>query len=195
MIPRKYLDKLLSALQTALGGALRAVYLTGSAAVGSYRRGTSDLDVLVAVDGAERAALERVVASCAHDVLPCPATKLELVVYTVDALVAPGARPRWSLNFDTGASVHHVGWEPDREPAHWFVLDLAFANRHAVPLLGPPARTLIGDPGSDAVTRAFAEMLAWFEANEPQALPVARTRAEQWRRTGTFVPKPGLPSA
>jgi hypothetical protein len=70
-------------------------------------------------------------------------------------------------------------------------LDLAFARRHAVPLYGSAS---IGDPGDEAVSRAFDEMLEWFEANEPEALPVARDRAEHWRQTGTFKPKPGLPS-
>jgi hypothetical protein len=32
-------------------------------------------------------------------------------------------------------------------------------------------------------------MLDWYAANEPDALPVARDRAERWRRTGTSKPK------
>jgi hypothetical protein len=194
VVPRKYLDNLALALEAALGGSLRAIYLTGSAAVGAYRPGTSDLDVLVAVESAEHAALERVVASCSHEALPCPARKLELVVYELAALAAPGERPRWSLNFDTGAGEHQLGFDPDAEPSHWFVLDLAFARRHAVPLAGPPARELIRDPPRAAVDRAFTEMVEWFEQNEPDGAVVARMRAEHWRATGTFLPKPGLPS-
>jgi hypothetical protein len=190
-IPRTYLDKLTGALEGALGEALRGVYITGSAAVGAYRPGSSDLDVLVAVEGASRAALERVVASCAHEVLPCPAAKLELVVYEVDELASPGVPPRWSLNFDTGESTHQLDWDPATQPSHWFVLDLAFAARHARPLLGS---AVIGSPPGEAIGRAFDEMLEWFEANEPEALPMARQRAEHWRRTGTFLAKPGLPS-
>jgi Nucleotidyltransferase domain len=187
----RYLDGLTSALHNALGTSLRAVFLTGSAAVGAYRQGSSDVDVLVAVENADREALERVVETCAHEVLPCPATKLELVVYELDALAAPGRRPRWSLNFDTGESAHQVDWDPQTQPSHWFVLDLAFAHRHAVPLYGSAA---IGDPGDEAVDRAFDELVEWFDANEPEAAPVARDRAEHWRQTGNFKPKPGLPS-
>jgi nucleotidyltransferase-like protein len=187
----QYLDGLTTGLHNALGESLRAVFLTGSAAVGAYRPGSSDVDVLVAVDGARHDALERVVGMCAHDVLPCPATKLELVVYELDSLASPGWPPRWSLNFDTGESAHQVDFDPETQPAHWFVLDLAFAHRHAVALYGEAE---IGDPGDAAVERAFDEMLEWFEANEPEALPMARDRAEHWRRTRTFKPKPGLPS-
>ena len=187
----QYLDGLTNAVREALGASLRAVYLTGSAAVGAYRQGSSDVDVLVAVDGAGRAALERVVALCAHEVLPCPATKLELVVYEVDTLAAPGAHPHWSLNFDTGESTRQVDFDPGTQPPHWFVLDLAFAHRHAVALHGS---AVIGDPGAAAVDGAFDAMIEWFEANEPEAASVARERAEHWRATGNFKPKPGLPS-
>ena len=191
MVPRNYLDNLTGRLRAALGDALRAVYLTGSAAVGAYRPGSSDLDVLVAVDGADRAALERVVATCSHEALPCPAAKLELVVYEAAELARPHVPPRWSLNFDTGESTHQVDYDPATQPAHWFVLDLAFASRHAVALYGSAS---IGTPSDDEIGQAFAEMIEWFEENEREAAPVARARAEHWRTTGDFAPKPGLPS-
>ena len=181
----------MSALGPALGDSLRAVYITGSSAVGAYRHGSSDIDVLVAVEGASRARLEDVVRACGHDVLPVPATKLELVVYEIDELAAPHVPPRWPLNFDTGESAHQVDWDPSTQPSHWFVLDLAFAAKHAKPLMGSAA---IGAPPRDAVARAFDEMLEWFEHNEPEALPTARIRAEHWRKTGGFMTKPELPS-
>jgi hypothetical protein len=194
MLPPIYLDHLMSALDGAFGNSLNAAYISGSAAVGAYQAGTSDLDVLVAVDVAERSALDRIVATCSHEALPCPATKLELVVYEAAALASPGRRPRWSLNFDTGAGVHHVGFDPDAEPAHWFVLDLAFARRHAGPLLGPPPATLIGEVSDDAIEQALEQMVRWYELNEPAGVDVARQRARHWRLTGNFAPKPGLPS-
>jgi hypothetical protein len=189
--PRNYLDKLLSALGPALGDSLRAVYITGSTAIDAHRPGSSDIDVIVAVEGASRDDLERVVRDCAHDVLPVPATKLELVVYEVGELAAPHLPPRWSLNFDTGESTHQVDWDPAAQPSHWFVLDLAFASKHAQPLFGS---AVITSPPRDAVARAFEEMLEWFSDNEPAALPAARTRADHWRHTGEFMPKPELPS-
>ena len=194
MLTRSYLAQLISALIDTFGNALNAVYITGSAATGAYRPGVSDVDVLVAIDFAERSALDRVVATCSHEALPCPATKLELVVYEAPALASPSSRPRWSLNFDTGAGVHHVGFDPDAEPAHWFVLDLAFARRHAQPLLGPPPATLIGEVSDDAIEHALEQMVSWYELNEPAGAEVARERARHWKLSGNFTPKPGLPS-
>lgn len=193
LAPLLYVEALVAALEAALAGALRAVYLSGSAAVGAYRPGSSDVDVLVVAEPADRARLEAVVARCSHEALPCPATKLEMVVYEPGALAAPGESPRWSLNFDTGAGVRQVDFDPDTQPAHWFVLDLAFARRHAVALLGPPPDELIGDPGDAAVSAAFADMVEWYEANEPgEGATLAALRARHWAATGTFAAKPDL---
>jgi hypothetical protein len=143
-------------------------------------------------DSADRARLDALVATCSHEALPCPAKKLELVVYEPDALATPGERPRWSLNFDTGAGVRQVDFDPATQPAHWFVLDLAFARRHAVALIGPPPRELIGDPGDAAVSAAFADMVAWYEANEPgEAAALTALRARHWAATRTFAAKRG----
>src|SRR4051794_31913048 len=187
---REYLDHLSRRLQKALGDKLSAVYLTGSTAVGAHRPGASDIDVLVVVERAERDALERVVELCAHEALPCPAEKLELVVYERSGI----ADTRWSLNFDTGRATHHVGFDPSAEPEHWFVLDLAFAREHAQPLIGPPRDELIPPVSNAQIEHALVELVAWFEANEPEGASVARRRAEHWRNTGEFAPKTGLPS-
>jgi hypothetical protein len=191
LVPLLYVEELKAALDAALAGALRAVYLIGSAAVGAYRPGVSDLDLLVVAEPADRVRLDAVVSRCSHEALPCPATKLELVVYEPAALAEPGERPRWSLNFDTGAGVRQVDFDPATQPAHWFVLDLAFARRHALALLGPPAAEMIGDPGDAAVSAAFADMVDWYEANEPGAgATVAALRARHWAATRTFAAKP-----
>lgn len=184
-----YLGLLTQRLQGVLDESLRGVYLTGSAAVGAYRQGKSDVDVLVVAEPAERGSMELIVERCSHEQLPCPATKLELVVYEPAALADPGERPRWSLNLDTGATEHHVGFDPGAEPAHWFVLDLAFARRHAVARLGPPAAELIGDPGDDAVRAAFRDLVDWYRRNEPGEAARAARRARHWEATGEFAPK------
>jgi hypothetical protein len=184
-----YLKKLTLALKRALEPSLRGVYLSGSAAAGAFRPGDSDVDVLVAVDAAHAAQLDALVTSCSHAALPCPAAKLELVVYELAALKDPGGAPQWSLNFDTGPGVNQVDHDPASQPSHWFVLDLAFARRHGVPLLGPPAVELIADPGEAALRLAFAEQVAWYERHEPAAAELAARRARHWLATGEFASK------
>ena len=106
---------------------LDAVYLVGSAAQGAYEHGRSDVDVIAVTTRPSSRAEKEALAEAAES-LPCPARKLELVVY------ARGAE-RHELNVNTGELVH---FDPDDDPAFWFVLDRSIAEQHAVPLLGPP---------------------------------------------------------
>jgi hypothetical protein len=163
-------------------GAARAVYLIGSAALGAYEAGRSDLDVLVVVD-APLSPQERdgIVARCSHDALPCPARKLELVVYTAEQVAAPARDQRWELNLNTGAGEPlHAGADPAAEPWHWFVLDLAQAREHAVALHGPPAAELIGEVPRELALEALGDAVAWYARNEPGE-PAFLAAARAWR--------------
>jgi hypothetical protein len=184
-----YLNELTRRLDNIL--ASRAgVYLIGSAAVGAYRPGASDLDVIAAADAVGEDAVEAILARCSHEALPCPARKLELVVYEWDALARPGERPRWTLNFDTGKGERHVGRDPVQEPPHWFVLDLAFARRHAVTLAGPPATDAIGAIPDELIRSALADAVAWYAEHEPgEPARLAARRARHWQATGEFATK------
>jgi hypothetical protein len=189
---QEYLDGLLERLRTTLGADLEAVYLIGSAALGAYRPGRSDLDVY-AVTRAEVGpdVLRRVAGECSHSALPCPARKLELVVLPAAEATRPSSRPRWQLNLNTGAGMaDHVGLEPEAEPAFWFVLDLALAHAHAVALHGPPAGELIGAPERELVAHAQSEAVAWYARHEPGPAAVqAACRAWLWHETGRFASK------
>ena len=189
------MDAAARAYVTELGRRLasaRAVYVIGSAALGAYDPASSDLDALVVVD-APLSAAERdaIVARCSHDALPCPARKLELVVYTAEQAAAPSRGQRWELNLNTGRDEPlHAGADPSAEPWHWFVLDLAQAREHAIALHGPPARELIGEVPRDLVKGAMGEALAWFAREEPgEQLVLAAARAWRYAEEGVFTPK------
>ena len=173
----EYLDALVARL-----GNTRAVYLIGSAALGAYEPGRSDLDVLVVVDapvGDEERG--RIVSSCSHEALPCPARKLELVVYTADQAAAPARDQRWELNLNTGADEPlHAGTDPSKEPWFWFVLDLAQAREHAIALHGQPARDLVGPVPRALALEALADAVAWYAHNEPGE-PAFLAAARAWR--------------
>ena len=181
----------LAELTARLAGA-RAVYAIGSYALGAYVPGRSDLDVLVVVDAPlEAAERDAIVARCSHDALPCPARKLELVVYTPEQLAAPGRDQRWELNLNTGAGTPlHAAADPAAEPWFWFVLDLAQARDHAVVLHGPPASDLIGPVPRDVVVAAQADAVAWYARHEPgEPALLAAARAWRYAEEGVFSPK------
>src|SRR5262245_66685819 len=77
-----YLAELVDRVRRAAGAGLVGVYAGGSYALGAYAPGRSDLDVAVVVrDAASRALQDELVDTLRHEALPCPARRLQLVVY------------------------------------------------------------------------------------------------------------------
>ncbi|HYK06303.1 MAG TPA: nucleotidyltransferase domain-containing protein [Gaiellaceae bacterium] len=170
-----YLDRLVEVLRRA--APTGAVYLLGSAALGDYEHGRSDVDV-VAVTSRSLSLDERHALAAAVEQLPVPARKLELVVY-------PQGSDRWELNLNTGG---HVGVDADAEPSFWFVLDRAIAEQHAVPLAGPPWSEHFAPEPPEAIEAALDEAAAFDGWDEP-ARELAAARAQVWRETGRWVSK------
>lgn len=172
-----YLDRLVAALVDA--APIEAVYLVGSAALGAYEHGRSDVDV-VAVTGRSLSHDERRALAAAVEAIPVPARKLELVVY-------PLGSDRWEINLNTG---EHLGLDPDSEPSFWFVLDRAIAEQHATPLLGPAWSELFEPESSEAIEAALDEVVAFNGWDDPAGdSELASKRAQVWRETGRWVSK------
>jgi hypothetical protein len=179
-IPRElegYLDELVDSMTSA--AELDAVYLIGSAALGGYVHGESDVDVVAvtsrSLDLDERRALADAAAS-----VPCPARKLELVTYAAGS-------DTWEINLNTGEL---ISFDTAEVPGFWFVIDRAIAEQHAVALLGPPWSEVFTPVSRDALFDALAQALdtigalntarcwVWLESGEW----VSKPRAEAWMR-------------
>jgi hypothetical protein len=117
-----------------------------------------------------------------HSSLPCPARKLELVVYPRDAARRPSRRPRFSLNLNTGAGLAtHRSLDPREEPSHWFLLDLALARDGGRSLLGPPPEAVVGPIARSAVLEALADSLDWHAAHEGAHADAVLNACRAWR--------------
>ena len=170
------------------------VYLSGSAAVGEYRQGRSDVDVFVIC--AEPLALDRkleLVASLRHASLVCPARRLELVVYPERAVRAATPTAAFDLNLNTGRAMDdRIAFDPDDEPRHWFVLDRAFVREHGRALLGPPPADVFAALEREWILAALAESLAWY-GGEPDAplddAVLGACRAWHYAEAGTLTTK------
>ena len=176
-----YLGRLVDVLSQ--NAPVDAVYLLGSASLGAYEHGRSDVDV-VAVTSRSLSLDERRALAAAVGAVPVPARKLELVVY-------PRGSDRWELNLNTpdGAAAEHVGLDPDSEPSFWFVLDRAIAEQHAVALLGPPWAATFEPVSREAIEFALDEagsFRGWSDAS----VELAAARGRAWRETGRWISKP-----
>lgn len=180
-VPRElagYLDELVDRMSEH--AELHAVYLLGSAAGGGYEQGRSDVDV-VAVTARSLGEDEKRALAEAADSLPCPARKLELVVYSL-------GRDRHEINLNTGEK---VSFDPEEDPAFWFVLDRAIAEQHSLALLGPPWSDVFEPVAREAVLAALDEALDWQEREEPlgRSSVLNACRAWMWLESGEWGSK------
>ena len=179
---RGYLDAVTARVRSELGPSLTAVTLVGSAGAGWFEPGASDLDVAVVVRRPlDRERARSLAEGVSHSRLPCPARRLELVVYLRSVLANPGPTVPFELNLNTGPGMRdHVGLAPDAEAAHWFLLDLAIARERSMPLYGPPLRSLVGELPRPAVIEALRAALDWYASSEPDAAAVVLAACRTW---------------
>ena len=170
-----------------LGDELVGIYLTGSAALGGYVHGRSDVDVAVVAPGPlSRETKEAIVASLRHEAFPCPARGLELVVYAQGSGVP-------ELNLNTGERMDFLAtFGPGEDSPHWFVLDRAIMGQRGRVLVGPPPTEAFPPPSEDEILEALATGVQWYrdrpdEPRDDAALNAVRSRA--YLETGRWASK------
>ncbi|HEX6289474.1 MAG TPA: aminoglycoside adenylyltransferase domain-containing protein [Herpetosiphonaceae bacterium] len=188
-----YLDRVVAILQQRLGQRLLGVYLFGSAAYGDYEPGISDLDVqAVLTTLLDKQMCREIAASLTHRVLPCPARRLELVIYARPAIDPAARHPRFDLNLNTGAGEDdHLVLDPAEESSHWFLLDIAMGHELGRSLLGPqPAKVFAPIPRRWCL-EAIGDSLAWHRRHESASANSVLNACRGWRYavTGTFGSK------
>lgn len=134
---RGYLRELATRVVDPVGTDLLGLWLIGSAALGGYEHGVSDIDVLAV--SRRRGSVpqrQRLGARLVHPELPCETAGLEFVWYArPDLDPLPDPIP-FQLNVNGGLDrAGTVQLAPDDLPQYWAVLDLAAARRLGVPLL------------------------------------------------------------
>jgi predicted nucleotidyltransferase len=169
---------------------MEAIVLIGSAALGDYVHGSSDLDVAVIAPGPVGDP-EAVAAPLRHSALPCPARRLELVVYRAEQAAAPTRDIEFELDLNTGEEVDRLLTELGDEAGHWYLIDLAIAHEHGRSLAGPPAGDVIGAPPHTDVIDALLAGLAWAIAEEPDTLNTVLNACRAWHfaETGDWLAK------
>jgi hypothetical protein len=190
-----YLQEIGTRLSAILGAELVGVYAGGSYALGGYEPGRSDLDVAVVVDQRlDEGAAAEILGAVGHESLPCPARKLELVVYSEEAARSASVEPMFELNLNTGPGELRADLEPQHGEGHWFAIDRSVLAQHGVAVLGPPAADVFASPPKQALLPVLAQGLRWYRENEPESDDAVLTagRALRFAREGVWVAKSQL---
>jgi hypothetical protein len=188
-----YLAEVVDRLASVLGGHLLGVYAGGSLALDAYVSGASDLDVAaVSRRALEETEKHRLVELLRHEVLPCPARGLELVVYPETTARIPTVEPGFELNLNTGPGmVFRADFEPSVSDAHWFAIDRSLLGQHGRALYGPPAGEVFSSIPRDLLLPVVAESVRWHEteAARPADAVLNACRALRYADEGVWSSK------
>ncbi len=154
----------------AVADRVAGAHLVGSLALGGFRTGRSDVDLVVVTERPLPPRARAAAAARAGEV-PCPTRGLDLVVYHRDAVARPRLDAAHDVNLDVGpGTATHLSLDPGEDPAFWFVVDRDIARLRGRVVSGAPAADLLAaaplaplvdgdvrrllDEAADAVDRA-----------------------------------------
>jgi Domain of unknown function (DUF4111)/Nucleotidyltransferase domain len=151
----QYLHAVTARVRDVFGERVVGVYTTGSLALGDYRHGRSDIDLMAVVIGSESVDLRRQLAhQLDHQLLVCPAAGLEFVLYPLSTVTRPTLDAGYLLNLNTGAALPPVmSFDPGDGPAFWYPIDRAITRQSGAALYGPPAQELFAAISFDDLLR------------------------------------------
>jgi aminoglycoside adenylyltransferase-like protein/nucleotidyltransferase-like protein len=191
-----YLARLCGRLRGAMGEATVGVYAGGSWALGDYLPGRSDLDVAAVVNQAPSAESQRaVVASVRHEALPCPARRLELVVYRLDTARSGSPASDFDLNLNTGRGMETLARSQGvagAEGSHWFAIDRSILSQAGIPLFGPPASEVFAAIPPAALAPTLIRSLRWHGVHADTASDAVLNacRSLRYAQEGRWSSKP-----
>ena len=170
-----YARALTGRLMTVSGGLLQAAYLHGSAALGGWVPGRSDVDMLFVIgDGIDGVAVEQMSQALCEAAGQCPGRELECSVVTVAQAGQPA--PPWPFVLHVAAGPG----QPDRavRPGGQSPGDPDLLMHYAVcraagwPAFGPRAAELIGAVPRRTILDYLAGELCWGVEHAPEAYAV-----------------------
>lgn len=170
-------------LDEALGGDLLGSWFVGSAALGGYVPGQSDLDIAAVCEEAlTRPQKRRVAASIVEVSTTCPTRGLEFTLYRREVAGSLPTGADFEVNANGGPRMPTaIHLDPSTEPGFWYVLDRAIAHRAGAVISGPPPSELFVDVPRPTVLGALHQSMAWHRLHEKATLYSVLNACRAWR--------------
>jgi Domain of unknown function (DUF4111) len=180
---RGFTESVLQRLCDVLPDRLVGTYLVGSAALGGYVHGRSDIDVIaVASIPLTTSEKESVVEALSYPRLECPTRGLEFVLYELASVTTPQPDAAFGINLNTGPRMElHVSFNPTADPRHWFVIDRAIARINGVALRGPQPERLFSPLPRLWILQALSESLVWHRTHDLAGHPSVLNACRAWK--------------
>ena len=191
--PARFARQLADKLAEDCRGRLTAAILHGSAALGGWMPGRSDVDVLfIVADGITEMDLRRMTVSLVNLAEDCPGSGIETSIvseaqardprspwpYLRHVVAGPATEPR--IGPQPGADAH----DPD------LVMHYAVCRAKGVSVHGAAAASLIGEVPRRLILACLAGDLSWGLENASEAYAVLNAcRAEAYLTTGQIISK------
>lgn len=175
------------------GTRLLAAYVHGSAALGGWVPGRSDIDILfVAADGTTPACADQVAHVIQTAGAQCPGRDVETSLVSASAARDPG--PPWPYLVHVVAGPDdtvHVSRPDAVSPGDQdLLMHYAVCRAAGLAVLGPAASELIGPIGRAAILAYLADELDWGLANAGESYAVLNAcRAQVYLTDGAIVSK------
>jgi streptomycin 3"-adenylyltransferase len=169
-----YAQRLAEGLITASGGVLDGAYVHGSAVLGGWVPGRSDVDMLFVVgEGADRVVAERMGRDLCANAAPCPGRELECSVVTSTQARRP--TPPWPfvLHVVAGSGqpeVVHPGGDVPGDTD--LLMHYAVCRAAGWAVSGPPAHEVFGPVPRSAILAYLADEMRWGIDHGPEAYAV-----------------------
>lgn len=166
-------DVLGERLSGVIGAALVGVYVHGSAALGGFQPGVSDVDVLVVVSGPlEAGRLEGVARVLQESHESAPGRGIEASVILEEVAQAGGHRVDFEVHVSTDPSDRRVVYGARDSADPDLILHVAVCHQSAIAVLGPDPTLVFADVEPTLVIGQMIDELTWAVAQSSEAYAV-----------------------
>jgi streptomycin 3"-adenylyltransferase len=192
-VPRGYAEQVTAAVaRCSGGGGLAGSYLHGSAVLGGWVAGRSDVDILLVVgDDTDDRAVSAIGEVLAAEAVRCPgAGGLEVSVVAVSAAARPAAPWPFILHGSPGPEglrlVDGRGHPGDAD----LIMHYAVVRDAGIAVAGPPPRECVGPVPRPEILQYLAGELDWGLAHGTESYAVLNAcRALEYQDSGRIVSK------